>query len=107
MPVESADDLLGFFDPDEFGTPLVAVTAGGSVPFDGIYTDSPLNEQPGTVAAVPVRTPRVITSRAPLAGLLQGDRIERPAPDGTLLGVVNDMQIKGDLLIIMLMDEAW
>lgn len=105
MPVESADDLLGFFDPTEFGTPLVAVTAGGAVPFDGIYTDSPLNEQPGTVAAVPVRTPRVITSRAPLAGLLQGDRIEREG--GTLLGVVNDMQIKGDLLIIMLMDEAW
>lgn len=105
MPVESAEDLAGFFNPTEWGDTLVAVMAGGPVPFNGIFTDAPLSEQPGTTPDVPVLVPRVMAPRAPLAALMQGDRIERE--DGTLLGVVNNVQGKGALLVIMLMDEAW
>lgn len=106
MPVESADDLAGFFDPDEFGDELVLVDGLTSTPFNGIYTDAPVADQPGSTPTITVRAPRVIASRAAVVGVQQGSRIER-AGTGDLVGVVNDIAYKGAMVVLALHDEAW
>lgn len=100
MAVETVEDLAGFFDPDEWGEPMVATIGLAEVPFNGIYTDGPITEQPGSTAGLTGYVPRVITARAPLAELKQGDTVTRA---GTAYQV-NDLQIKNDLLIIFLHD---
>lgn len=102
MAVESAEDLAGFFDPDEFGEPMVATIGIERLPFNGIYTDGPITEQPGTTPGITGYVPRVIAQRAPLVDLKQGDRIER---ESGAEFTVNDLQIKNDLLIIFLHDN--
>lgn len=102
MAFESAEDLAGFFDPDEFGEPMVATIGIASVSFNGIYTDGPVAEQPGTVAGITGYVPRVIAARAPLADLAQGDTITRESGKQYQ---INDIQLKNDLLIIYLHDN--
>ena len=106
MAVETDDDLAGFFDPDEFGEPMVATIGLSSVEFNGIYTDGPVAEKPGTTdgwsgASIMGYQPRIIAPRAVLADLKQGDFITR---DGTQYSV-NNIEIKGSLLIIFLHDN--
>lgn len=105
MPVESAEDLAGFFDPDEFAdnVPMVATIGGVPVPFDGIFTEGHLAEQPGTSPDITVTVPRVIVPKAAVEGIQQGDQIERSNGD---VWLVADIQHKRDLLIIHL-QEPW
>lgn len=102
MAVESADDLAGFFDPDEFGEPMVATIGLTPVRFSGIYTDGPVSNEPGSVAGITGYVPRVIAPRAALSGLASGDLITRA--DGKEFAV-NDLQFKDKLLIIYLHDS--
>lgn len=101
MAVESADDLEGFFDPDEFGEAMVAITGLAEIAFNGIYTDSPLAETPGTMANITGYVPRIIASKTAVSDLQQGDLIRRA--DGTQYQV-NTIEIKNSLLIIFLHD---
>ena len=103
MPVESADDLAGFFDPSEFADeqPMTAFIGGITVPFDGIFTQGHQAEQPGTTPDITVTVPRVIAPRDSLPGIAQGDQIQRA--NGQVY-VVNDLHHKRDLIILHLHD---
>lgn len=68
MPIETAEDLEIFFDPDDFGTEVTAVSGGQTVIFNAIFTDS--NEQPSPgVANISVTTPRIICRRDEVSDL--------------------------------------
>lgn len=103
MPVESAEDLAGFFDPDEFADqePMIATIDGLPVPFNGIYSQGHIAENPNTTANITATVPRIITPKAALPGLLQGNQIERANGE---VYVVNDIQHKADLIVIYLHD---
>lgn len=105
MPVESAEDLAGFFDPDEFADPLpmIATIGGEAVPFDGIFTEGHLAEQPGSTPDITVTVPRVIVAKSAVPGIQQGDQIERSNGD---IWLVADIHHKRDLLILHL-QEPW
>lgn len=100
MAVESAEDLAGFFDPEEFGEPWAAAVGFMSVPFHGIYTEAPMAESPGTTARLAGCEPRIIANAAGLDELAQGDVITRKKTGARYS--VNDCQRKGELLIIFL-----
>lgn len=103
MAVESDDDLAGFFDPDEFGEPMVATIGLSTVEFSGIYTDGPVSESPGTTVDITGFQPRIIAQRSVLADLKQGNQITRT--NGGQVYTVNNIQIKNALLIISLHDN--
>lgn len=106
MPVESAQDLAGFFDPDEFADeqPMIATIGGFAVPFNGIFTQGHLPENPNTTPDITTTVPRIIVAKSAVAGIAQGDRIERA--NGEVYWV-NDIQHKTDLLILYLHDVQW
>ena len=102
MPVEDADDLDGFFDPDEFGEPMVATIGLSEVSFNGIYTDGPVSEKPGTTVDIVGYQPRIIAKKSDLSELKQSDLITR-ANNSQLS--VNNIEIKGSMLVIYLHDN--
>lgn len=104
MPVESAEDLAGFFDADEFAdeTPMTAFIGGMPVSFSGIFTEGFLAEQPGSTPSITTTVPRVIVPRAAVAGIAQGDTVQRG--DGSVY-VVNDLHFKRDLVVLHLHDQ--
>lgn len=97
MPVESADDLAGFFDPAEFGKELTLYSSGGPVLFLGIVTEGAKAEDVGLGTTVTTTVPRIICRRADVPNIQQNEEIQ--LPDGRLV-LVNDLQFKSDLLII-------
>lgn len=98
MAVESDDDLAVFFNPDEFGEPMTAVTAlAGEIAFSGIPTTGYVGEDPGTTAVVSMKVPRIIAKLAETEGLHQGDVITMA---GGKQVYVNDVHYKGALVII-------
>jgi hypothetical protein len=103
MAVELLEELEGFFDPDDFGVPMVATIGGVDVPFSGIKTTAHSTEQPAGIGAViNALVPRVICRAAAVPGIQQHDRIELP---GGQVVLVNDLQLKGDVLVIHYHEE--
>lgn len=102
MPVESADDLAGFFDPDEFGEAMTIQMSLEAIEFAGIYTESPLTEEHGMRTGITGAVPRIIASRSAIADVTQGDVITRQ--DGREY-IVNEVQVKDRLLIIHVHDN--
>lgn len=103
MAIETAEDLEGFFHPDDFGDPMIAHMTSGAVPFNGILTTGHVSEQPGTSASISMLVPRIIASKASVAGLAQSDEIE--LQDESRVSVI-DIQYKGSLVIIHY-HEVW
>lgn len=101
MAVETAEELAGFFNPDEFGVPMVGYTSEGSVEFHGIKTTGYVGEGANAGALVTptisMVVPRILAKLADVQALKQGDSIE--FEDGQTV-VVNDMHYKGDIVII-------
>lgn len=104
MAVESAEDLAGFFDPDEFGKAMVLLPKDGEaeVPFNGIPTSGPVSEQSpagraSNLMEATMMVPKIIATRASIPTAAQDDRIRMH--DGTVVQIV-DQQYKGDLVII-------
>lgn len=97
MAVETAADLAAMFHPDDFGVPMVAHMRDQSLPFHGIPTTGYVGEQPQTTATISMMVPRIIATRAAVAGLMQGDQIELQCGQRV---VVNDIHYKGELVII-------
>lgn len=97
MAVESAEELAGFFDPDEFGTPMMLHGFGYSLEFNGIVTTSAVAVQPGTTATITDIVPVIIVRRLAVPDIQQGDKIELPG--GQRVEVV-DIKTKGDLVTI-------
>ena len=97
MAVESAADLAGFFDPAEFGQELTLYSQGGPVLFSGIVTTAAGSQELGLAAGITTTIPRIICKRDSVPLIQQNEEIM--LPDGHLV-LVNDLQFKGELLII-------
>lgn len=105
MGVESAEDLAGFFDPDEFGTRFEWQGVAGLAPFNGINTTgAKILDDSSFSARVTDEQARIICKRADLPDVQQGDLIVALDAAHNLqagdLVLVNDLHYKGDLLII-------
>ena len=64
MAIETADDMLLFFDTDDFGDEVAAVVDGSPFPFNAIFTDANEPSNPGGIkASITSATPRLICRR--------------------------------------------
>jgi hypothetical protein len=99
MAVETAEELAGFFSPDEFGVPMVGYTTDGTIEFNGIKTTGYVGEggNDATTPTISMVVPRILAKRVDVQTLKQGDTIE--FEDGQTV-YVNDMHYKGDVVII-------
>lgn len=103
MAIESATDLAAFFHPDDFGVEMTAYVFGTPVVFNGVLTTGYVSESPGTTADISMLVPRIIAKRSDLKDLAQNDEIV--LPDGKRV-IVNDVQYKGELIVIHY-HEVW
>lgn len=77
MAVESNEELLGFFNPEEFGEEMTAVTGvNGSFGFHGIISRAYTNQDPNLSVAITSTLWKVLCRQSDQEKIEQGDTIQ-------------------------------
>jgi hypothetical protein len=114
MAVESDADLLGFFDPTEFGTEAVIAAVSGPIEFAGIIDSEAGSDRPGSnsrsgsspfltgAADAKIQTIQMMTPFAPVSDARAEDTLTIAA--GPYAGAyrIRDIQRDGEVCRLLL-----